>query len=101
MRLFTILPEERARYEAFAEQTLADDREHPPKPKLRCRLFGHKWFSHVLVPHPYTQWRTICDRCKINQDVAEGRVPKLAPPDVDCHTLPNGECITPDCRLHG
>ena len=22
-------------------------------------------------------------------------------PDIDCVTLPNGECVAPNCRLHG
>lgn len=26
---------------------------------------------------------------------------RVEPPDADCHTLPNGECVAPNCRLHG
>jgi hypothetical protein len=64
----TLLPEEQASFNSFADDVLRNDRENPPKPKLRCRIFGHKWFTHVLVPGPYTKWRTICDRCKINKE---------------------------------
>jgi hypothetical protein len=53
---------ERAHYVEFRRQTLQHDADNPPKPKLRCRIFGHKWFSHQLPPGS----RTICWRCKVN-----------------------------------
>lgn len=58
------------------DEVIRNDYKNIPKPKLMCR-FKHKWFSHVLVLPPLTYWRTICDRCKINQDVWAGKAMQL------------------------
>jgi len=66
MKPFRFVSEnERRQFQEFRDKVLADDWTDPPKPKLRCRLFGHRWFIHRLEPGS----RTICDWCKINQDV--------------------------------
>lgn len=58
-----------------ANNTIENDFKNPPKPKVRCVIFGHRWYTHILISHMtqgFNTYRTICNRCKINQDVLEG-----------------------------
>lgn len=69
MRTVHLFPRELESFQQMEAATLKNDRENPPKPKLRCRMFHHHWFTHVMIPGRTT--RTICKRCKINKRVFE------------------------------
>lgn len=71
--MFNMSAEELVRLNKDAEEVLEYDRQKTTKPKLRCKLFGHKWYTHYLIPPPHSRRRTICNRCKISKIVYEER----------------------------